>query len=53
MNTERKHRFLSTTGPCDPDDHYMIPLQDWLVSAQLYRYFSDKHDRETVKVKEY
>jgi hypothetical protein len=37
-----KHRFFNTTGPCNPEDHYMLPPEDRLVGAQLGRYISDK-----------
>jgi len=38
-----KHlRFFNTTGPCHPDEHYMLPPEDRLVGAQLHRYISDK-----------
>ena len=26
MSTKRKLRFFNTTGPCKPEDHYMLPL---------------------------
>ena len=42
MDTKRKLHFFNTTGPCDPDDHYMLPPKDRLVGAQLHRYISDK-----------
>ena len=42
MNVKRSLRFFYTTGPCDPDDHYMLPPEDRLVGAQLNRYFRDK-----------
>ena len=42
MTTKRNLRFFNTTGPCDPDDHYMLPPEDRLVGAQLHRYISDK-----------
>ena len=32
---------LNTTGPCNPDKHYMLPPEDRLVGAQLYRYMID------------
>ncbi len=40
--TKRPLRFFNTTGPCNPDDHYMLPPEDRLVGAQLHRYISDK-----------
>jgi hypothetical protein len=42
MNTKRKLRFFNTTGPCNPDDHYMLPPEERLVGAQLQRYISDE-----------
>ena len=42
MNTKRDLRFFNTTGPCNPDDHYMLPPEDRLVGAQLHRYIKDK-----------
>ena len=42
MSTKRDLRFFNTTGPCNPDDHYMLPPNDRLVGAQLHRYISDK-----------
>ena len=42
MTTKRALRFFNTTGPCNPDDHYMLPPEDRLVGAQLHRYISDK-----------
>jgi len=35
-------RFFNTTGPCDPDYHYMLPPKDRLVGAQLHRYIRDR-----------
>ena len=42
MCAKRSLRFFNTTGPCNPDDHYMLPPEDRLVNAQLHRYISDK-----------
>ena len=42
MTTKRDLRFFNTTGPCNPDDHYMLPPEDRLVGAQLHRYIRDK-----------
>ena len=42
MSTKRSLRFFNTTGPCNPDDHYMLPPENRLVKAQLHRYISDK-----------
>ena len=42
MNTKRKLRFFNTTGPCNPDKHYMLPPKDRLVGAQLSRYIDDE-----------
>ena len=35
-------RFFNTTGPCDPDKHYMLPPKERLVGAQLHRYIRDQ-----------
>jgi hypothetical protein len=40
--TKRPVRFFNTTGPCNPEDHYMLPPADRLVGAQLHRYIRDK-----------
>ena len=42
MNTKRSLRFFNTTGPCNPEEHYMLPPEDRLVGAQLQRYIRDK-----------
>jgi len=42
MSNKRELRFFNTTGPCNPDDHYMLPPADRLVGAQLHRYIKDK-----------
>src|SRR5215469_2906016 len=42
MTNKRALRFFNTTGPCNTDDHYMLPPQDRLVGAQLHRYIRDK-----------
>jgi hypothetical protein len=39
---KRKTRFFNTTGPCNPEDHYMLPPEERLVGAQLDRYIGDK-----------
>ncbi|MFP3089911.1 PD-(D/E)XK nuclease domain-containing protein [Treponema sp. TIM-1] len=39
---KRPVRFFNTTGPCNPEDHYMLPPADRLVGAQLHRYIRDK-----------
>ena len=39
---KRSLRFFNTTGPCNPDDHYMLPPEDRLVGAQLHRYLRDQ-----------
>jgi hypothetical protein len=39
---KRSVRFFNTTGPCNPEDHYMLPPEDRLVGAQLHRYIRDK-----------
>jgi hypothetical protein len=33
-------KFFNTTGPCDPDRHYMLPPKERLVNAQLEKYIS-------------
>ncbi|MDR2383896.1 MAG: hypothetical protein LBD76_08470, partial [Prevotellaceae bacterium] len=35
-------RFFNTTGPCNPEEHYMLPPEDRLVGSQLHRYIKDK-----------
>jgi len=42
MISKRNLRFFNTTGPCNPDDHYMLPPENRLVGAQLHRYISHK-----------
>ena len=42
MDANRTLRFFNTTGPCNPDDHYMLAPEDRLVGAQLQRYVQDK-----------
>ena len=42
MSTERNLHFFNTTGPCDPEKHYMLPPEDRLVGAQLRRYIRDE-----------
>jgi len=39
---KRPVRFFNTTGPCNPDDHYMLPPKDRLRGAKLHRYVRDK-----------
>jgi hypothetical protein len=39
---KRPVRFFNTTGPCNPDDHYMLPPEERLKGAQLHRYVRDK-----------
>jgi hypothetical protein len=38
----RQIHFFNTTGPCNPEEHYMLPPEDRLVGAQLHRYIRDK-----------
>ncbi|MDR0667709.1 MAG: PD-(D/E)XK nuclease domain-containing protein [Prevotellaceae bacterium] len=38
----RTLHFFNTTGPCNPQDHYMLPPADRLVGAQLHRYISNQ-----------
>jgi hypothetical protein len=40
--SQRRIRFFNTTGPCNPEDHYMLPPEERLVGAQLRRYIKDK-----------
>ncbi len=35
-------RFFNTTGPCNPERHYMLPPEERLVRAQLDRYIGDQ-----------
>ncbi|MDR3198371.1 MAG: PD-(D/E)XK nuclease domain-containing protein [Planctomycetaceae bacterium] len=37
-----QRRYFNTTGPCDPEMHYMLPPAERLVGAQLHRYIKDK-----------
>ncbi|MHC6203821.1 ATP-binding protein [Breznakiellaceae bacterium SP9] len=39
--SKRPLRFFNTTGPCNPDDHYMLPPAERLIGAQLPRYIKD------------
>jgi hypothetical protein len=39
---KRAVRFFNTTGPCNPDDHYMLPPADRLIGAQIDRYVGDQ-----------
>ncbi|MDR1923664.1 MAG: PD-(D/E)XK nuclease domain-containing protein, partial [Planctomycetaceae bacterium] len=39
--SKRPIRFFNTTGPCNPDDHYMLPPAERLQGAQLHRYIKD------------
>ncbi|MDR1908993.1 MAG: PD-(D/E)XK nuclease domain-containing protein [Spirochaetaceae bacterium] len=39
---KRLIRFFNTTGPCNPEDHYMLPPEERLVGAQLHRYIRDE-----------
>ena len=36
------NRFFNTTGPCNPQDHYMLPAHERLVGANLDRYIRNK-----------
>jgi hypothetical protein len=40
--SKRNVRFFNNTGPCNPDDHYMLPPEERLVGAQRGRYIRDK-----------
>ena len=35
-------RFFNTTGPCNPEKHYMLSPEERLVGAQLSRYIKDE-----------
>jgi len=35
-------RFFNTTGPCNPEMHYMLPPEERLSGAQLHRYVKDQ-----------
>ena len=35
---ENKRHFFNTTGPCNPEDHYMLSPEERLVGGQLSRY---------------
>ncbi|MDR2116401.1 MAG: PD-(D/E)XK nuclease domain-containing protein [Planctomycetaceae bacterium] len=37
-----RRRFFNTTGPCNPEEHYMLPPENRLVGSQLHRYIKDK-----------
>ena len=39
--SKRPVRFFNTTGPYNPDDHYMLPPAERLIGAQLHRYVED------------
>ena len=39
---DRQRRFFNTTGPCNPEDHYMLSPEERLKGAQLSRYIKDK-----------
>jgi Cdc6-related protein, AAA superfamily ATPase len=39
---ESKRRFFNTTGPCNPDRHYMLSPEERLVGGQLSRYIVDE-----------
>jgi hypothetical protein len=38
----RRTRFFNTTGPCNPENHYMLPPEERLRGAQLRRYIRDQ-----------
>ena len=42
MISNKPSRFFNTTGPCNPDKHFMLPPENRLVSAQLNRYIRDE-----------
>jgi len=35
-------KFFNITGPCNPEDHYMLPAKKRLVGSQLDRYVENK-----------
>ena len=35
-------RFFNTTGPCNPERHYMLPAHERLVGASLDRYIKNE-----------
>ena len=39
---DKLRRFFNTTGPCNPDRHYMLLPEERLVGAQLSRYIKDE-----------
>ncbi|MDR3145084.1 MAG: ATP-binding protein, partial [Treponema sp.] len=39
---KRRIRFFNTTGPCNPEMHYMLPPEERLRGAQLHRYIRDR-----------
>ena len=41
MESKRRH-FFNTTGPCNPEEHYMLSPEERLVGGQLSRYVKDK-----------
>ena len=38
-------RFFNTTGPCNPDEHYMLSLHERLQDAHVHRYIRNKLNR--------
>ena len=39
---EQQLHFFNTTGPCNPERHYMLSPEERLVGAQLSRYLKDE-----------
>ena len=39
---EERRRFFNTTGPCNPERHFMLSPKDRLVGAQLSLYMKDE-----------
>ena len=39
---EKNLRFFNTTGPCNPEEHYMLSPEERLVGEQLSRYIKRK-----------
>ena len=38
----KRLRFFNTTGPCNPEEHYMLSPEERLVGGQLSRYIKSK-----------
>ena len=51
MSTKRPLRFFNTTGPCHPDDHYMLPPEDRLVGADTFHPHNEKRGKANQEVR--